>query len=60
MNFKTYEVPHDRLRWDCDPSLLGCDRTKGLVPLRELLARIEPYGPSSLVFPWIRKATTYA
>ncbi len=39
MDLKTYEVPVDKLRWRCDPSLFQFECTKDLAPLREFIGQ---------------------
>ena len=39
MDIKKYEVPADKLRWTCDPSLLKFACTKDLAPLEEFIGQ---------------------
>ena len=39
MKIKKYEVPVDKLRWECDPKLFDFECTKDLAPLREFIGQ---------------------
>jgi predicted ATP-dependent protease len=39
MEPKKYEVPADKLRWECDPKLFDFECTKDLAPLREFIGQ---------------------
>ena len=39
MKIKKYEVPVDRLRWECDPKMFDFECTKDLAPLREFVGQ---------------------
>jgi predicted ATP-dependent protease len=39
MEIKKYEVPVDKLRWECDPKMFGFKCTKDLAPLREFVGQ---------------------
>jgi predicted ATP-dependent protease len=39
MDIKKYEVPVDKLRWDCDPKLFDFKCTGDLAPLREFIGQ---------------------
>jgi len=39
MGIKKYEVPVDKLRWECDPNLFQFECTKDLAPLREFIGQ---------------------
>lgn len=39
MELKKYEVPVDKLRWDCDPKIFDFECTKDLAPLREFIGQ---------------------
>lgn len=39
MDISKYEVPADKLRWQCDPCLFEFDCTKGLAPLKEFIGQ---------------------
>ncbi len=39
MEIKKYEVPVDKLRWECDPDLFHFECTKDLAPLREFIGQ---------------------
>ncbi len=39
MEIKNYEVPVDKLRWECDPSVFSFECTKDLAPLREFIGQ---------------------
>ena len=39
MKTKKYEVPVDKLRWECDPRMFGFKCTKDLAPLREFVGQ---------------------
>jgi len=39
MELKQYEVPADKLRWECDPSIFKFKCTKDLAPLREFIGQ---------------------
>ncbi len=39
MELKKYEVPIDKLRWECDPKLFDFECTKDLAPLREFIGQ---------------------
>jgi predicted ATP-dependent protease len=39
MEIKKYEVPVDKLRWECDPNLFRFECTKDLAPLREFIGQ---------------------
>jgi lon-related putative ATP-dependent protease len=39
MMLQEYEVPADKLRWHCDPSLFDFECTKDLAPLREFIGQ---------------------
>ena len=39
MKPRKHEVPADKLRWQCDPSLLQFECTKDLAPLREFIGQ---------------------
>lgn len=39
MEIKKYEVPVDKLRWECDPKLFEFECTKDLAPLREFIGQ---------------------
>jgi len=39
MEIKKYEVPVDKLRWECDPNLFRFKCTKDLAPLREFIGQ---------------------
>jgi predicted ATP-dependent protease len=39
MEIKKYEVPIDKLRWECDPELFDFECTKDLAPLREFIGQ---------------------
>jgi predicted ATP-dependent protease len=39
MELKKYEVPVDKLRWECDPKLFDFECTKDLAPLREFIGQ---------------------
>ena len=39
MMLQKYEVPADKLRWHCDPSLFDFECTKDLAPLREFIGQ---------------------
>ena len=39
MELKKYEVPADKLRWECDPKLFDFGCTKDLAPLREFVGQ---------------------
>ncbi|MBI4295827.1 MAG: AAA family ATPase [Chloroflexi bacterium] len=39
MNTKAYEVPIDKLRWQCDASFFDFECTKDLAPLREFIGQ---------------------
>ncbi len=37
MDIAKYEIPADKLHWQCAPELFDFDHTKGLAPLREFV-----------------------
>ncbi|MFC1964285.1 Lon protease family protein [Chloroflexota bacterium] len=39
MNISRYEVPPDKLRWQCDPAIFDFDCTKELAPLGEFIGQ---------------------
>jgi len=39
MNLKKYEVPVEKLRWECDPKLFDFECTGDLAPLREFIGQ---------------------
>ena len=39
MDIAKYEVPSDKLRWHCNPSMFDFECTKDLAPLREFLGQ---------------------
>jgi predicted ATP-dependent protease len=39
MKLKKYEVPVEKLRWECDPKLFDFECTKDLAPLREFIGQ---------------------
>jgi predicted ATP-dependent protease len=39
MKIKRYEVPVDKLRWECDPGMFDFECTKELAPLREFIGQ---------------------
>ena len=39
MEIKQYEVPAEKLRWQCDPNLFDFECTKDLAPLREFIGQ---------------------
>ncbi len=39
MELKKYEVPVEKLRWECDPKLFDFECTKDLAPLREFIGQ---------------------
>jgi predicted ATP-dependent protease len=39
MKIKKYEVPVEKLRWECDPKLFDFECTKDLAPLREFIGQ---------------------
>ncbi|MFH0769317.1 MAG: AAA family ATPase [Chloroflexota bacterium] len=39
MDIKKYEVPVDKLHWECDPKLFDFECTKDLAPLREFIGQ---------------------
>ncbi|MBM4447663.1 MAG: hypothetical protein FJ015_00310 [Chloroflexi bacterium] len=39
MDIKKYEVPTDKLRWECDPDIFEFNHTKNLAPLREFVGQ---------------------
>jgi predicted ATP-dependent protease len=39
MTLKRYEVPVDKLRWECDPKMFDFECTKDLAPLREFIGQ---------------------
>ena len=39
MNLKKYEVPVDRLRWQCDTDIFTFDQTRDLAPLKEFVGQ---------------------
>jgi lon-related putative ATP-dependent protease len=39
MDITKYEVPVDKLRWQCDPSIFEFNHTKNLAPLREFVGQ---------------------
>ena len=39
MEIKKYEVPAEKLRWECDPKLFDFECTKDLAPLGSLSGR---------------------
>jgi predicted ATP-dependent protease len=39
MEIEKYEVPVDKLRWECDPKLFTFECTKDLAPLREFIGQ---------------------
>lgn len=39
MEIKKYEVPVEKLRWECDPKLFDFECTKDLAPLREFIGQ---------------------
>jgi len=39
MALEKYEVPAEKLRWECHPKLFDFECTKDLVPLRELIGQ---------------------
>ncbi|MBI4283791.1 MAG: AAA family ATPase, partial [Chloroflexi bacterium] len=39
MKLKQYEVPAEKLRWECDPKLFDFECTKDLAPLREFIGQ---------------------
>ncbi len=39
MELKKYEVPVEKLRWECDPKLFEFECTKNLAPLREFVGQ---------------------
>lgn len=39
MQLKEYEVPVDKLRWECDPKIFDFECTKELAPLREFIGQ---------------------
>lgn len=39
MRIKKYEVPVDKLRWECDPKMFDFRCTKDLAPLREFIGQ---------------------
>jgi predicted ATP-dependent protease len=39
LDLKKYEVPADKLRWECDPRLFDFKCTKDLAPLREFIGQ---------------------
>ena len=39
MKTKKYEVPVDKLRWECDPKIFNFKCTKDLAPLREFVGQ---------------------
>ncbi len=39
MELKKYEVPVNKLRWECDPKLFDFECTKDLAPLREFIGQ---------------------
>lgn len=39
MEIKKYEIPVDKLRWECDPNLFRFECTKDLAPLREFIGQ---------------------
>lgn len=39
MKIRKYEVPADKLRWECDPKMFDFQCTKDLAPLREFIGQ---------------------
>ena len=39
MDIKKYEVPVNKLRWECDPNIFEFNHTKNLAPLREFVGQ---------------------
>ena len=39
MDLKKYEVPVEKLRWECDPNLFNFECTEDLAPLREFIGQ---------------------
>ena len=39
MDIKKYEVPINKLRWECDPNIFEFNHTKNLAPLREFVGQ---------------------
>ena len=39
MKLKKYEVPVDKLRWECDPKMFDFKCTSDLAPLREFIGQ---------------------
>ena len=39
MDIKKYEVPLNKLRWECDPNIFEFNHTKNLAPLREFVGQ---------------------
>ena len=39
MDITKYEVPADKLRWECDPAMFDFDCTENLAPLREFIGQ---------------------
>ena len=39
MDITKYEVPADKLRWQCDPAIFDFNHTKNLAPLREFVGQ---------------------
>jgi hypothetical protein len=39
MEIKKYEVPVDKLRWECDPKMFDFECTRDLAPLREFIGQ---------------------
>jgi len=39
MDIKKYEVPINKLRWECDPNIFEFNHTKSLAPLREFVGQ---------------------
>jgi hypothetical protein len=39
MKIKRYEVPVDKLRWECDPRMFDFECTRDLTPLREFIGQ---------------------
>jgi len=40
MEIRKYEVPVDKLRWECDPKMFAFECTKDLAPLREFIGQV--------------------
>ncbi len=61
MDMKTFEVPVEKLRWQCDPAIFDFDCTNDMTPLREVIGqdRTGPSGPYSLAYPWTMTATIF-